>query len=116
MQLARDLAQVMVDMKAGDVVILDLREVSDFVDAFVLGTATGGARHVGALSSAVWDEYRRRSSYAGHREGTNASGWFLLDCGDVIVHIMSPELREYYALEDLWGDAARIEMGEEERQ
>ena len=106
----------MVSVKAEDVVVLDLRGLSDITDAFVVGTAAGGAHHARAISEAVWDEFARLSTWKGRREGSDASGWLLLDCGDVVVHIMSPKLREYYALEDLWGDAPRIEVAAERKK
>ena len=114
LELVHKLARVMVDMKAENVVILDLEGISDILDAFVVGTASGGSHHARALSEAVWEEYKKHSKYKGHVEGTDASGWILLDCGDFVVHVMSPRLREYYALEELWGDAPRIEVGPDE--
>lgn len=106
----------MVGMKAEGVVILDLRGLSDIMDAFVVGTAVGGAHHARAISESVWEEFTRLSAWKGRREGSDASGWLLLDCGDVVVHIMSPTLREFYALEDLWGDAPRIQIAPEAKK
>ena len=111
---ARDLARSLVELKAEEVVILDLTGISDLFDAFVLATGTSET-HRRALAETAWAQYRRRSNTGtGHREGVGSSGWMLLDCGDVIVHIMSPELRDYYELEEFWGDAPRTVLTEED--
>ena len=109
--MARDQAKAQVNLKAEEVMILDLTGVSDPFDAIILAPGTSEP-HRRALAEAAWVEHRNLSeSVAGHREGTNG-GWILLDCGDVIVHIMSPELRDYYELEEFWGDAPRTEVND----
>lgn len=90
------------DKKGEDILLLDIREQSPFADYFVLGTGTS-ERHVRALveglaAEAKTKHLRRPLSVEGRAE----TGWVLMDYGDVIVHLFSPEKRGYYNLEGLW--------------
>lgn len=110
LELARLIAHALLRLKAEEVLIMDLEGTSDLFDAFIVATGSS-ATHRRALAEAAWAEYKERSGYeGGHMEGAEAGGWILLDCGDVIAHIMSPELRDYYQLEEFWGDAPRLEI------
>jgi ribosome-associated protein len=101
-------AQVAADNKARDVVVLDMRGITPLYDYFVL--ATGNSRrqiHTLAeeIDAAMSAEGERRLGI----EGYEASKWVVQDYGDILVHIFDPNAREYYALEDLWADAVRID-------
>lgn len=90
------------DKKGEDVVLLDIRGVSPFADYFVIGSGTS-ERQVRALVAGVQEatkteHHRRPSSVEGHAE----AGWVLMDYGEVIVHLFSPDKRAYYNLEGLW--------------
>ena len=109
-ELANVIARVLLRLKAEDVVVLRLEGISDLFDAFVVATGSSET-HRRAMAEAAWAEYKEHSGYdGGHMEGVEAGGWILLDCGDVIAHILSPELRDYYQLEEFWGDAPRLEV------
>lgn len=89
-------------MQAEDILLLDIRNAASFADYFVIGTA-GSDRQLGA----ILDEIDKRMGKEARvhpqgREGEPASGWVLLDYGDVIVHIFGSEQRAYYDLESLW--------------
>ena len=88
-------------LKGIDIVVLDIAEKSSIADAMLVATGSS-QRHVRSLA----DEVRHRAKQAGHPplgvEGGDDSGWVLVDLGDVIVHVMTQEQREYYALEKLW--------------
>ncbi len=89
-------------LKGLDIVVLDIRDKSSIADAMLVATGTS-QRHVGALA----EEVRVRSKNAGHAplgiEGSKTgSDWTLVDLGDVIVHVMTREKRDFYALEKLW--------------
>jgi ribosome-associated protein len=101
-ELARTLIESLEDKKADDILLLDLSEVCSFTDYFVI-CCGGSERTLQALA----DETRRKMKQVHSRsarttEGGAASGWILLDYGDVIVHIFSPAVRAYYRLEELW--------------
>ena len=88
--------------------MLDIREVSLLADYFVICSA-GSERQITAirddLVGGLRDTAHRRPLRA---QGTASSGWVLLDYGDVIVHIFSPEEREFYQLEELWAEAPAV--------
>ena len=90
-----------------DIVVLDMNGVSLLADYFVLCNAESTPQF-----KAILDEVTEQARAAGarplHVEGQPASGWVLLDFGSVVVHIFDPELREYYALEDLWSSARLV--------
>ncbi len=97
-----------IDMKARDVVSLDLRGISSATDFFVL--ATGGSDvHVKAIADHLINELRREGVKANHVEGFQAGRWVLVDYVDVVVHIFHSSARDFYQLEELWGDAGRKE-------
>lgn len=81
--------------------MIDLQDVADFTDYFVLCTGTSD-RMLDALADAVLDEMLKKHRKKGRREGEAREGWVLLDFGNVIVHIFAPEQRGYYRLEELW--------------
>jgi len=106
--LARAFARVCDDKKGSDVLVLDLRSFSYVTDFFVIATGQN-PRHLRALSGAVAGEAERLGAGQFGAEPVWASGWALLDYVDVVVHLFSPELRAYYELDQLWGDARRLE-------
>lgn len=93
------------DKQAGDLVILDIRPVALITDFFVVGTAES-ARQINAVVGAVVDKAREDGGVKPyHVEGDPASGWVLVDFGDVVVHVFDPERRDFYAIERLWEGA-----------
>src|SRR5690606_27107717 len=96
------------DKRAVDIAVLDLREASDSLDWFVIATGESTLQ-----LKAMEDSVRERMKAAGHLprgvEGPS-NRWVLLDYGTVVVHVMSPEAREFYDLEGLWADANRVEV------
>lgn len=103
-QLAERAAELADSKKAEDIVLMDLRDVTNFVDYFVLCTATSDAQ-LRAVADAVRDGLEKVEHKVWHAEGYEARSWVLLDYVDVVVHVFLPETRAYYALEKLWGDA-----------
>lgn len=83
--------------------MLDIHEISDFTDYFVISTGTSD-RMLQALAEGVVDQIRDKYHVRGRVEGEPQDGWLLVDYGDVIVHLLSPERRDYYDLEALWGE------------
>ena len=97
-------AHALVDNKARDVVLLDLRGVTDMADFFVVASGTSDT-HVRALAEHVMEELRKEGVRAHHVEGLTQGRWVLLDYVDFVVHVFHPTLRTFYQLERLWGDA-----------
>jgi ribosome-associated protein len=80
---------------------LDIHDISDFTDYFVICTGTSD-RMLQALADAVRDAIHDVYDLKGRLEGESMDGWLLVDFGDVVVHLFSPDRRTYYRLEDLW--------------
>jgi ribosome-associated protein len=95
------------DKKASDVVLLDIRELSIIADYFVICTGSN-SRQIQAIASAIEDRLSEAKVPTRGREGAAETGWVLLDCGDVIVHIFGPMERDYYRLERLWSSAPTV--------
>lgn len=93
------------DNKAREVVKIDLRKIENcFCSFFVICHGTSGT-HIAGLADAVEEKVKedlRESPF--HTEGLNAARWAVLDYGDVVVHIFDKEMRDFYQLEDFWGD------------
>ncbi len=106
-QKALRIAKVALEGKAEDLTILDLRKLSSTFDFFVL-CSVSSKRRSQALADRIQETLGRSGAGKGHIEGYTDGGWVLLDYGDVIGHLFTPEQRDYYNLEHLWGDAPQI--------
>jgi ribosome-associated protein len=102
--IARRAAQLCLDNKARDVLMLDLKGVSDMTDFFVIASGTSDT-HVRSTAQHVMDELRKEGAKVTHVEGLEQGRWVLLDYVDFVVHVFHPTLRQFYQLERLWGDA-----------
>ena len=105
-------AATLEDHKAVDLVILDLRGLSDATDYFVLASGTSDT-HVRALTEHVIEALRKTGRRAHHSEGVKAGRWALLDYVEFVVHVFHPTLREFYQLERLWVDAPSLPVAAE---
>jgi ribosome-associated protein len=112
-RLAEHIADAALEKKAGDVVILDLRKLETLTDFFVICTGEVD-QHVRAIAEHIEQEMRKYGEKVLHREGTGGLNWVLLDYVNVVVHVFRPSFREFYRLEDLWGDAEARRVGAEE--
>lgn len=99
----------LLEKKAEDAVVLDLRGRSDVCDFFVIAGGSSAAQ-VKALARHVHDSLLAAGERAKGLEGMNEGRWALLDFFDVVIHIFHAETRLYYQLERLWGDAGRLEL------
>lgn len=106
--LARRAAEIAEDSKADSISILDMRPVTSLVDFFVLATVPS-RRQATAISAQIEAEMKKQKESKIGMEASESGRWTLLDYGDVVIHIFSPEGREFYDLDDLWGDAPRID-------
>ncbi len=96
------------DKKAEDLVVLDLRQADAFTDYFVICSGRSH-RQVNAIVEGLEVRLKHIGSRPVLIEGTGTD-WVLIDCFDFIVHVFSPETRDFYSLERLWGNAIRIEV------
>jgi ribosome-associated protein len=94
--------------KAEELAVLDLRDRIPFADYFVVCHGTS-ERQVRSLAEAVESEVREATGQKPRKEGQLGAEWILLDYGDVLVHVFSPDARDFYRLDRLWGDAAMID-------
>lgn len=95
------------DRQALDIALLDISRTSTFTDYFVIATAQSPL-HFTALADHLEKALKPEGHDLRHKEGSAAGGWLLLDFGDLIVHVFSPEKRDFYRLEDLWGQSAPV--------
>jgi len=93
------------DIKARDIVILDVRKLTSLYDTLVIASAES-ARQVKALAQHVRDKLKEAGASIIGMEGEESGDWVLVDAGDIVVHVMQPAVRAYYNLEELWSPAA----------
>jgi ribosome-associated protein len=106
---AQRAARAALDRKAMDLVVLDVQGLSGVTDYFLVCSGRS-TTHLESITDAIREELRGDGVRPLHTEGTSASGWVLLDYGDVLVHVFLEDTRQYYALERLWGDAPSISV------
>jgi len=107
--LANNVAELIFNKKGYDVRILDLRDIVSFADYFIICSADSDTQ-VKAIADEIDKSLRDEGLKCWHKEGYRALSWVLLDYVDVVVHIFKKEIREFYNLERLWGDAPIIEV------
>lgn len=109
-QLNNIIVEALLDLKAEQVITLDLRELEESVTDFYIVCHGNSTTQVSSLSDSV---YRKVKEELGlmpkSQEGKTSANWVLLDYFDVVVHIFLKDAREYYQLEELWNDAETIE-------
>lgn len=109
-QLALAAARVIADTRGTDIVVLDLRTVTDVFDYFVIATGTS-RRQMHAMADEVKHTIRRDLQDEPRGvEGYEDGHWIVMDYGDVVVHLFDAGSREYWDLEQLWADASRVAM------
>ncbi len=113
-RLATTIAAHAADKKAIDIVALDLREVAGYTDFFVICSGNTD-RQTKAIHDAIHLGLKKHHGVLPRRvEGLGEARWVLMDYLDVVVHVFTPETRDYYRLEALWGDVPRLEYDPEE--
>ena len=101
------------EFKAMDILVLEVTEVCDFADYFVIMSATSTTQ-ASSISEALHFRAKRSGRTTISEEGTSAGEWSLLDFGDIVVHVFLPQKRAYYNLEELWSEAKIISRSNEE--
>lgn len=92
------------DRKANDVLLLDLRGLSNATDYFVIASGTSDL-HVRAIAENIIEKLKAAGEPPDHVEGLKRGRWILIDYVDFVVHVFHPGARDFYQLERLWGDA-----------
>jgi ribosome-associated protein len=98
------ISEIILSKKGYDLRLLDLRDLSSFADFFLICSADSDVQ-VKAIADAVDKDLRKQGIKCYNKEGYDALNWVLLDYFDVVVHVFKSEVRSYYNLEKLWGDA-----------
>jgi ribosome-associated protein len=107
--LATKIAKLLDEKKGQDVAVIDISPKASFADYFVL--ASGGSdRQMSSLVDNIEDLLEPEGIFPKSIEGQKSSGWILMDYGDVVVNVMTVEMREKYNLEKVWGDCETLEI------
>jgi ribosome-associated protein len=102
LEIARTVVNALEEKKGEDILLLDIREIALFAEYFVICSATSD-RMLQALADVAQEQVKKDYGLIGRVEGSSNYGWVLVDFGDVILHLFSPQRRDYYRLEELWG-------------
>ena len=105
LELAHTLVDAIVDKKGSDIILLDIRDYASFADYFLIGNGEN-ERQLKTLAEEIAQKAKKNAgANALGIEGLASAGWVLIDFGDLVVHLFSPQKRDYYGLEDIWDDA-----------
>jgi ribosome-associated protein len=108
-QLAQRIAEIADDKQASDIVALDVRGLVSYTDFLVICTARN-ERQAKAIHDAVREQLKAEGTIPSRVEGETGSSWTLMDYLDCVLHVFTPDTREHYRLEQLWGEAPRLEL------
>ena len=109
--LVKEIAKVLDEKKAIDIVAIKTEEVTIVSDYFIIASGTSNTHAKSLVDDVEYEIKQRFGVDPEHIEG-RATGWILLDYGCVLVHVFDPQSREYYNLDRLWGDAAKIDISD----
>jgi ribosome-associated protein len=106
LELAHTIVESLESKKGEDILLLDIKDIAAFTDYFVLCTGTSD-RMLDALADSALETVRKQHHKHGRKQGEPREGWVVVDYGDVVVHLFSPDQRRFYKLEELW-NAGRV--------
>ena len=104
-KLQRVIVDALEDVKGQDIRVFNTTGLSDMFDRVVLASGTSN-RQTRALASSVAEKVKAAGGVVVSMEGEDSGEWVLVDCGDAVVHILQPAVRDYYNLEEIWGGKA----------
>lgn len=107
-QLRQLIYQALDDAKGQDIALLDVRKVAYFTDYMAIATGTSN-RHVQSMADRVVDKLREHGRRPVGVEGVKQGDWVLIDFGEMVVHVMRAQTRDFYNLEKLWSEGKRID-------
>ena len=102
-KLQRAVVDSLEDVKAQDLVVFDTEHISSLFERVIIASGTSN-RQTKALAASVRDKVRAAGFAKPRIEGEDNGEWIIVDCGAVVVHIMQPTIRQYYNLEEIWGE------------
>ena len=108
-ELALKVAKLLNDKKAQDVTVIDIGLKASFADYFIIASG-GSERQMSALVDNVEDMLEPLGVFPKSIEGKRTSGWTLMDYGDVVINVMTVDMRQKYNLERIWGDCETLEI------
>ena len=103
LEIARSIVNSLEEKKGENIVLMDLKDIVIFADYFVICSGSSDRMIQGLADSAI-DQVKKDYRIISRVEGQPEDGWMLVDFGDIILHIFSPQRRDYYRLEDLWSE------------
>ncbi len=106
-EIARKIMDAALNRHASDILLLDVRDACNFTDYFVLCNGES-ERQLKAICDEIDEVLSVEKISPRRHQGRVDSGWIILDLGDIVVHIFTPEQREYYALEEMWSNATTV--------
>ncbi len=105
---ARLAAKIGDDKKSSDIVLMNVRRLTPIADYFIIMTVQSTPQ-MRAVLDTIEEEFKKEGLLQPvHREGKGATSWGILDYGGLIIHVMTPDARRFYALEKLWSDAKKV--------
>ena len=109
-KLQRVIIDALEDVKAQDIRVYDTAKLSELFDRVIIATGSSN-RQTRSLAMSVKEEVNAKGGEVISIEGLETGEWVLVDCGDIVVHILQPMLRSYYQLEGMWGaKAVRVKL------
>ncbi len=108
---AKKIAEILDAKKAWDLKAICVTDITSVTDYFVLCTGNSTTQ-IKALAEEVFEKMKEDGEEALRMEGRNNSAWILVDFGDVVVHVFSKELREFYDLDHFWGDGELLDLSD----
>lgn len=109
LELLNVISQAIFDKKGSNIIALDVRSFSTMADFYLI--AEGNVeRHVKAIQNAILDSMGQKGHKPLHVEGIRESDWIVIDYGEIVIHLFIPELRERYALENLWKEGKIVDV------
>jgi len=110
-KLQRTIIDALEDVKAQDIRVFDTTKLSNLFDRVIIATGNSN-RQTKSLAMSVKEAVKEKCGDVISVEGMETGEWVLVDCGDIVVHILQPMLRSYYQLEGMWGDKpVRVKLG-----
>jgi len=106
-EMARQARDALLSKKGAEVVILDVRNISPVTDYYVIASGIT-APQVKAMANAVTRQFKDAGIRQFRRSGIPDDGWVVLDYFDVVIHVFMQEVRDYYAIEELWAEAPHV--------
>ena len=110
-KLQRAIVDGLEDVKAQDIVVFNTEHLSPLFERVIIASGTSN-RQTKALASSVRESVKKAGFPVPRHEGEENGEWIIVDCGQCVVHVMQPTIRQYYRLEEIWGDKpVRVKLG-----